>query len=67
MHSSTPRRTRPAVRTTLAALLATALLAAGCRRAEPEPPWAESVLSRLSLRARVAQMVVPELPAGSGA
>ncbi len=50
-----------------ALLLVAAGLAAGCRREAPEPPWADEVLSGLSLRARVAQMVVPTVDPGEDA
>ncbi len=48
------------------ALLLSAAMLGGCRREEPQVPWAESVLPRLSLRARVAQLVVPALGPGDG-
>lgn len=62
-----PLRTRSSVRRTrrpaAALLLAVTLALGSCRREEPEVRWAETVFPRLSLRARVAQMVVPALDA----
>ena len=68
----TPLRARKAVaapRSLAGALLLAALATAlaGCRREEPEVRWAESMLPRLTLRARVAQMVVPAMDAGGAA
>jgi CubicO group peptidase (beta-lactamase class C family)/beta-glucosidase-like glycosyl hydrolase len=65
----TPFRARKAIappRALAGALLLAAALA-GCRREEPRVSLAESVLPRLSLRARVAQLVVPAVDAGGGA
>jgi CubicO group peptidase (beta-lactamase class C family)/beta-glucosidase-like glycosyl hydrolase len=66
----TPLRARTAFaapRSLAGALLLAALALAGCRREEPQARWAESVLPRLTLRARVAQMVVPAMDAGGAA
>ncbi len=65
-----PLRARKAVaapRRLACALLVAALALGGCRREEPQERWAESVLPRLTLRARVAQMVVPAMDAGGAA
>jgi len=62
-----PKAPRRALRLLAALLLAAAGLSAGCRSQAPEPRWADEVLPALSLRARVAQMVVPAVGEGADA